>query len=595
MTEVIVNLEDSRLLHNIQVLREQCLNEFLDIIPETVGSGSMALILDPDLTGPLGLVVEPKVLKQCPISTITELHDQPFESKDNKFLFFVYPRLELMAIIAKYIFSQEKVIPNCEYTVVFVPRKTMMCERELEKLGVLGNVTLEEFHMDLIPLDEDVLTMSVKGAFRQIIDQDTSNLIDVAKSILKFEAAFGQFNEIDWIGSNSEIVADILQRTKNFSSKNNDQLFPSQVERLIIFDRKVDLLSPIVTQLTYEGLIDEIYGIENGIVQLDPQVLGHRGNKKERKPLNSNDILYAMIRDMNMGKVGEFFKKTAKQIELGYENRNIVKNLSELKTFVKKLPSLQAEHHSLDTYISIYEDIVKLTGGGSDLKKRIECELGILGDGRQFYDYLKTQIWKEENLNTVLRLLCIQSLSSGGLKNKHFDFFRKEIIHTYGFNHVNTLANLEKLGMFKKKEGNKFDQIRKNLKLFDDNFLQTNDISLVHSGYAPISIRLIQCLFEKKRGWESIDDIIKNQIGTHYGKVDLPKSKEKKINSNINQSNNTKKKLCLVFFIGGVTYAEISALRILGQKENSNVEFIIATTNILNGNKLIQSTFEIKK
>lgn len=36
---------------------------------------------------------------------------------------------------------------------------------------------------------------------------------------------------------------------------------PSQIDALLLLDRSVDLLSPLITQLTYEGLIDEIFGI----------------------------------------------------------------------------------------------------------------------------------------------------------------------------------------------------------------------------------------------------------------------------------------------------------------------------------------------
>lgn len=39
-------------------------------------------------------------------------------------------------------------------------------------------------------------------------------------------------------------------------------------------DREVDLVSPLVTPLTYEGLIDDTVGIENGRVKLDAAVLG---------------------------------------------------------------------------------------------------------------------------------------------------------------------------------------------------------------------------------------------------------------------------------------------------------------------------------
>jgi len=35
------------------------------------------------------------------------------------------------------------------------------------------------------------------------------------------------------------------------------------IDNLLILDRMVDPLTPLLSQLTYEGLIDEIYGINN--------------------------------------------------------------------------------------------------------------------------------------------------------------------------------------------------------------------------------------------------------------------------------------------------------------------------------------------
>lgn len=33
---------------------------------------------------------------------------------------------------------------------------------------------------------------------------------------------------------------------------------------LILIDRQVDLITPLVTQLTFEGFLDEIFGIKAG-------------------------------------------------------------------------------------------------------------------------------------------------------------------------------------------------------------------------------------------------------------------------------------------------------------------------------------------
>jgi vacuolar protein sorting-associated protein 33A len=35
------------------------------------------------------------------------------------------------------------------------------------------------------------------------------------------------------------------------------------IDSLIIIDRHVDMITPMLTQLTYEGLIDEFFGIQN--------------------------------------------------------------------------------------------------------------------------------------------------------------------------------------------------------------------------------------------------------------------------------------------------------------------------------------------
>ena len=38
---------------------------------------------------------------------------------------------------------------------------------------------------------------------------------------------------------------------------------PPQIDTLLLIDRNVDLLTPLFTQLTYEGLIDEFFNIQN--------------------------------------------------------------------------------------------------------------------------------------------------------------------------------------------------------------------------------------------------------------------------------------------------------------------------------------------
>ena len=46
-----------------------------------------------------------------------------------------------------------------------------------------------------------------------------------------------------------------------------------QIDTLVLVDRTVDPLTPLCTQLTYEGLVDETLHIKNGVVQLGAEGL----------------------------------------------------------------------------------------------------------------------------------------------------------------------------------------------------------------------------------------------------------------------------------------------------------------------------------
>ncbi len=58
-----------------------------------------------------------------------------------------------------------------------------------------------------------------------------------------------------------------LASTKNLSP---------QIDAVVLLDRSVDLLTPLSTQLTYEGLIDEVYGIKYGRYYVITQITQYK-------------------------------------------------------------------------------------------------------------------------------------------------------------------------------------------------------------------------------------------------------------------------------------------------------------------------------
>ena len=81
-----------------------------------------------------------------------------------------------------------------EFHVLFVPRKSHLCEKKLKELGVYGSFknNLKEFFLDLIPLDYDLLSMENPDLFRDsFLYSDSTYLYHIAKSIMTMQILYG--------------------------------------------------------------------------------------------------------------------------------------------------------------------------------------------------------------------------------------------------------------------------------------------------------------------------------------------------------------------------------------------------------------------
>jgi hypothetical protein len=157
-----------------------------------------------------------------------------------------------------------------------------------------------------------------------------------------------------------------------------------------------------------------------------------------------------------------------------------------MRDFVKKFAAAQQEHASVRVHTDLAFHIIGLTKDSS-FPKRLEAEMSFLAgtNDSATEEYIEDCIGKQEPLVKVLRLLCLYSLTNNGIKPKQFEFYKREILQSYGFEHLVSLDNLEKLGLLKKQEGKQtFPVLRKNLNLMSEEIDESNptDINYVYSG-----------------------------------------------------------------------------------------------------------------
>ncbi|KAI5944929.1 vacuolar protein sorting-associated protein 33A [Manis javanica] len=583
---------------NLNVLREAVRRELREFLDKC--AGSKAIVWDEYLTGPFGLIAQYSLLKEHEVEKMFTLKGSRLPAADVKnIIFFVRPRLELMDIIAENVLSEDRHGPARDFHILFVPRRSLLCEQRLKDLGVLGSfIHREEYSLDLIPFDGDLLSMESEGAFKECyLESDQTSLYHAAKGLMTLQALYGTIPQIFGKGDCARQVANMMIRMKREFTGSQNSIFPV-FDNLLLLDRNVDLLTPLATQLTYEGLIDEIYGIQNSYVKLPPEKFAPKkqgdGGKDlpteaKKLQLNSAEELYAEIRDKNFNAVGSVLSKKAKVISAAFEERHNAKTVGEIKQFVSQLPHMQAARGSLANHTSIAE-LIKDVTTSEDFFDKLTVEQEFMSgiDTDKVNSYIEDCIAQKHPLIKVLRLVCLQSVCNSGLKQKVLDYYKREILQTYGYEHILTLSNLEKAGLLKPQAGgrNNYPTIRKTLRLWMDDVNEQNptDISYVYSGYAPLSVRLAQLL--SRPGWRSIEEVLRILPGPHFEeRQPLPTGLQKKRQPGENR-------VALIFFLGGVTFAEIAALRFLSQLEDGGTEYVIATTKLMNGTSWIESLME---
>lgn len=91
-------------------------------------------------------------------------------------------------------------------------------------------------------------------------------------------------------GAHADRLFRLMMRTKQEMVGFESTVKP-QIDSLVLIDRSVDLLSTLPTQLTYEGLIDELFGICQGSVKV-PVDRFSGGQQEHQLPEPSGVYIY---------------------------------------------------------------------------------------------------------------------------------------------------------------------------------------------------------------------------------------------------------------------------------------------------------------
>ena len=100
-------------------------------------------------------------------------------------------------------------------------------------------------NFDLIPLEKDLMSLEMNDCFkRMFVNSDLTTFNYVVESIERLELVYGRIPNIFSIGYGAQIVYDNLHYRHKESKQ---RAKPGDIDCLILIDRKVDLVTTLVT------------------------------------------------------------------------------------------------------------------------------------------------------------------------------------------------------------------------------------------------------------------------------------------------------------------------------------------------------------
>ena len=513
------------------------------------------------------------------------------QSRKDKFLLF----------LEAYFFIYSK-FQDIETFFIFIPGETY----EIRDYIISNQLTFRfktfNFRMDLIPIDNDLLSLEKEKYFREIyIDKNLSSISELANAFVKLESFFGKVKYRYLKGDNSTIFLNLV----NEKEKENDLKVTDEIFGMIVLDRSVDFLTTITSNYTYEGLIDDFFKINLGNIKIKESFIRDtniniKNNNNQEKYLtyaltSFNNSFYSQIGCMHYLDVNKYLNKLTEHYQL-ITNNSKKKDLSleELKKITYDLNVYLNEIKSpLLANKNILYHIINSISNEQYIQYIKNEQILLTGElPPNLHLFYEDYISDKRDLYQLLKLMSIESLTLGGIKD--YNSIKRNILNVYGYQNVFLFRDLEKLGWLRDKSKNSINmnyiQLCEKLELvkIDFNNEKPEDFSYVMGGYCPIGLKLIEKGLEGK--WNKIQDIIKKIPG----EASFPNDESEIYNPT--EEINT----IFLVFIGGVTYTEIEAVRFLNRKFKENydksisknptrIQLIIITTCILNTNKIFSN------
>uniref|UniRef100_A0A8R1I183 Uncharacterized protein n=1 Tax=Caenorhabditis japonica TaxID=281687 RepID=A0A8R1I183_CAEJA len=514
-------------------------------------------------------------------------------------VFFLAPTMASLDLLCDYIDNVHN-DPNILYQVCFIPEAWYVV-RESLKLRSAGKYwerieSVREIPLCWLPRDGECLSLSSPQiASRLLINGDwtylhkcavaLNQLVDMCRgrSSSSHQRPMSVYSKGKWATDVARMLKKVrITAEADHTSKSADPIEGLlKINRIVLIDRWVDPLTPMLSQLTFYGLIDEIYNIGMVNSVKVPEAEFEESNECDpfkEKEIHLIDEVYHRLKHSHINAFSIEASKILAELREDEQFDREKMSVAEYTVLVKKMPKIINGKKMIRVHMRLAEMVRSyLYCNLSDLVKA-EKDLLDYADSDKPISIIEDQAFDAAPLNGVLRLISVHSLTCGGLKSSVLQHYRRIVNQSYGSSALNKVLKMQKMGLIREKgSGGKmlceyppmmFQQMKKNYELLPEvvNEAKLDDMSYAYSGFTPLLCKILEEGDRVKwAGWP------KTVLGDDTDPI----------------AEKDGRGTC-IFVIGGLTRSELAVIR-----ENLPNVALVTTSALITGDKLLDNITNI--
>mmetsp|Transcript_38619 Transcript_38619/g.152466 ORF Transcript_38619/g.152466 Transcript_38619/m.152466 type:complete len:648 (-) Transcript_38619:3467-5410(-) len=505
---------------------------------------------------------------------------------------------------------------------------------------ILDDVLGETLDLGFLAIEDDLLTLDWKGSRRELWLIYYSNSVNAcAHELVQLENLLGtRFTVLRSVGDRASRLIEKLAKVGKASKRTppekkvftngldlnyqsfsieTDEVAPTPIQSdegnslLLVMDRSVDIVTPLLTQWTYEGMLDEVFEMRNSVLEVEKRILqGEAGGPSERKTavrqkMTNADPIFRELRDLNFAVAINKIGNVATGLRDFYATRPRQENadINEVKKFVEVLGSKKDESYSASMHTALAEEISARTFEDEFVRKRFDLERQMVDgniDVQKAKEFLLECTGRQESLYSQLRMLLLWKFTNGPIPDHAANEISIAVHRAYPFGMWSSFDYADTI----------FDYITRHKSPSRPSYMKYDNFSwllikshwdLVHdydpdekehgeeapySGFIPLSAKIMDCGLRERKFPSSVQQTIAKKPLVPGGQ-----SATEKILSRSEAWPNR----AVIVVLGGVTRSELSAMRAVIKNHHPKMRVLFAPTSIITGDEFIESSiYEVR-